>query len=264
MVEDNVAIQIYKQINRMLNEKLNQAKIINHNLEKGLGNENALREVFRDFFPLRFGIAKGKVINSEGSLSKQCDIIIYDQINCPKLFIDENQNQIIPIEGVYYVMEVKTTLNSEKMKESFDNLFSVYNLKNCRRNKSENDLVEVCPPGFGIFAFNDNRSLESINENFNDISIKYPVKESFHCYSITSPGRADVIERKFLVSDLVVLNKTYIHHMHSGDIKYSDYKDFSLGVFLNSLLMKLNWISSTKVSLNSYLKWYNINNYIKD
>src|SRR5262245_11975403 len=107
-----IAKHVSEQLNRMLLAKTGQAELIGHNLEKGLGNEQTLRDLLIAFLPRRFGVAKGKVVNSNGDMSQQLDVIIYDAHNCPSLFVDENKNQIIPIEGVYQVIEVKTTLTA--------------------------------------------------------------------------------------------------------------------------------------------------------
>ena len=87
-----------------------------HSLEKGLSNEEIIRSLLREFLPKTYGVAKGKVANSLGKSSRQSDIIVYDALRCPNLFIDRNRNQVLPVEGVYAVIEVKTELNHSKLK----------------------------------------------------------------------------------------------------------------------------------------------------
>jgi hypothetical protein len=124
---------IFEQLNRMLSEKIAQGNIIEHNLEKGLGGENALRGLLEDFLPSRLGVAKGKVVNFTGDMSRQCDVIIYDRLNGPRLFVDENKNQILPIEGVYAVIEVKTSLTKHTLRviQGTWTLCEVYPVRRC-------------------------------------------------------------------------------------------------------------------------------------
>lgn len=165
----NLAKQIFEQLNRDLMAKAKKSRIIGHNLEKGLGNEEAIRSVLRDFLPRRYGVAKGKVINDSGQTSAHVDVILYDAINFPTLFVDEHRNQILPIESVYGVIEVKTTLTSTLLKEAFKNLHSIYLLKE-RENLSRNPHVTSCPPYLRVLAFKDKRTLTTVCEAVQQIN----------------------------------------------------------------------------------------------
>jgi hypothetical protein len=144
---ENAVRGIFEQLNRTLAEKSRTSRAIDHNLEMGLANEQALRDVLIAYLPRKYGVTKGKVVNKNGQLSRHCDVIIYDALNCPSLYLDDNRNQILPIDGVYMVWEVKTSLTRGKLEEAFVNLSSVYNLLGNRPNRSMNDFVEVRPPG---------------------------------------------------------------------------------------------------------------------
>lgn len=82
---------------------------IDHPGTKGDSLENVWIEWLRTYLPGRYCIDKAIVIDSEGSLSHQIDLVIYDQHHTPFVF---NQNGIkyIPAEGVYAVFEVKPDL----------------------------------------------------------------------------------------------------------------------------------------------------------
>jgi len=75
-------------------------------LEYGLGTENIVRTLMREMMPMKYGIGKGKLINGNGASTRHLDLIVYDQLNLPTLFIDEHQNQILPIESAYAVIEI--------------------------------------------------------------------------------------------------------------------------------------------------------------
>jgi hypothetical protein len=127
-IPNTIAKAVAEQLSRMLNAAKGKAELIGHNLEKGLGNEEALRSLLSWFLPHRFGVAKGKIANAFGGLSKHLDVVIYDALGCPTLFLDENRNQILPVEGVYAAVEVKTTLDASKLRQAFVTLASVNEL----------------------------------------------------------------------------------------------------------------------------------------
>ena len=165
-----VSKSISEQLHRMLAVKRGQSELLRHPLEKGLGIEESLRNLLRTFLPRKFGVAKGKIANSEGDMGKQLDVIIYDALDCPSLFVDENQNQILPIERVYGAIEVKTTLDATNLDDAFRNLKSVHDLKE-RTDVSTNDFQVICPPWLRVFAFSDRRSLKTIAKQFDALSL---------------------------------------------------------------------------------------------
>jgi len=249
-----VAKAIAEQLHRMLYTKKQQAELLKHNLEKGLGNEQALRDLLVWFLPRRFGIGKGKIVNSKGEMSRQLDIIIYDALQCPTLFIDENENQILPVEGVYGVIEVKTTLTASTLKDAFDNLHTVYSLKP-RLNVSTNDFLILCPPSLQVFAFSDQRSLNVIANQFSDLSSSYVVERSYSSYSKKSPGFKEHTGRQFLISSVNVLGKGCVLHMLDGKIKNYDWGEYTLGMFIMGILEEFYEVMLPPFVPINYLNW---------
>jgi hypothetical protein len=249
-----LARHISEQFNRMLLAKTGQAELLSHNLEKGLGNEQALRDLLIAFLPRKFGVGKGKVANAIGEMSKQLDVIVYDAINCPTLFVDENKNQILPIEGVYCVIEVKTTLTSQTLSEAFSNLASVYDLS-CRSNVSTNEKVTCCPPYLEVFAYNDSRTLVQIAKQFRKLSKAYPVNKSCYSYTEKSPAFDEHTGDNYLISSVYILNKGKVHHMLNGSIKIRDFGEYTLGMFLTTLIAHFDDIEMPPVRITNYLNW---------
>lgn len=90
----------------------------------GALNEDAIAEVVRGFLPRRFGVeVNALVIDHTGETSRQCDIVIYDDEAVPKYF-----RKVFPVERVYAVIEVKTTLTSQRVAEAIEVLGSVSRL----------------------------------------------------------------------------------------------------------------------------------------
>lgn len=77
---------------------------------KGDSLENVWIEWLRTYLPNRYNVDKAIVIDSDGNLSDQIDLVIYDQQYTPFVF-NQNETLYIPAEGVYAVFEVKPDLS---------------------------------------------------------------------------------------------------------------------------------------------------------
>lgn len=115
-----------------LNSSLRQVECIvnNHNLYEGIIIENILRSFLRSIMPKRIGITQG-FVEKQGSLSPQCDIIMYNQIDYAPIY-SYGEISILPAESVIAVIEVKKTINESgfvKVLESFDRLTEMGVLK---------------------------------------------------------------------------------------------------------------------------------------
>lgn len=158
---------IYNQIQSEV-EFINE--LIHHQGLKGEGNESIIRDLIKRFIPKKYGIGTGIVIDRNGNSSKQCDIIIYDNYHYPEIFTLSNIH-IFPVDLVYAVIEVKTTLDNKQAKLSIDNIRSVrkldyikesfrvnpaepIDLKNKDWTMWENKVTE--PPLGLVFAYQSN------------------------------------------------------------------------------------------------------------
>ncbi|WP_318446630.1 DUF6602 domain-containing protein [Photobacterium leiognathi] len=98
-----------------------------HQGVKGAANEQALINILERFLPKKYSIGTGIIIDRLGNQSKQCDIVIYDGFNYPEIF-GQTPIKFFPIDFVYAVIEVKTTLDQKKMLEACENIKSVKSL----------------------------------------------------------------------------------------------------------------------------------------
>jgi hypothetical protein len=100
------------------NRKLPHAGLV------GSENENAIADVIRQFLPPKFGVdVNALVIDRFGKVSKQIDIVIYDATQASFF------RKVYPVEIVYGVIEVKTSMSSSEAKLTFENLASVSHLE---------------------------------------------------------------------------------------------------------------------------------------
>ena len=107
----------------LLNE-LSQVKtfIKKHNPTIGTLTEEILRKFLATFLPKGVSVEQGFVVDNNGELSKQVDIIIYDsQLYAPYYRI--NDIVVVPNASVLAIVEVKTTVKSKTAFHDIINYF---------------------------------------------------------------------------------------------------------------------------------------------
>lgn len=84
---------------------------IHHQGSKGDATEDKWIEFFRTYLPKRYNIDKAMVIDHEGNVSQQIDIVVYDALYTPFIF-NHDGFKYIPAESVYAVFEVKQDIKN--------------------------------------------------------------------------------------------------------------------------------------------------------
>lgn len=167
------------------------SRLTEHNAELGRMNEMHLVKILRRYLPAKFGIGTGFIQcgGSDPRQSPQCDIIIYDAINNAPLYSSDAWS-IFPIEMVYGVIEVKTTLDGGQLKDAFQKCsriramtaqdgsasgnksYQVYGSVPTSSDKPEERLaaVGICkhklPPRFFIFGYGGFETSEGFEGSF--------------------------------------------------------------------------------------------------
>ena len=113
--------------NKMLVDFNEISQQVNHSGEKGKVREKVLIEFLKKYLPKKYSIGQGEIIDIEGNISPQCDIVIYDAINYP-LFLIEDDYQLFPIESVYCVIEVKSKLDNSEIKDCVSKIKTIKSL----------------------------------------------------------------------------------------------------------------------------------------
>lgn len=101
--------------------------LTDHGTLVGTGTEHGWFGLLRAFLPRRYGVATGKVVDSNGRQSEQLDLVIYDTFYSPLLFILGDAT-FVPAESVYAVFEVKQTLDKRHLDAAADKAESVRRL----------------------------------------------------------------------------------------------------------------------------------------
>ena len=97
----------YRYMNRMLVEELEIAS--KHGTLTGGYREQTWMDLFRRIIPKKYSLAQGvMIIDSDGRISKEVDIAVYDEQYTPYIF-QYNALKFIPIEAVAVVIECKST-----------------------------------------------------------------------------------------------------------------------------------------------------------
>jgi hypothetical protein len=245
-------VDVYRQISETISTKAKGSALINHALETGLSNEEILRDSLREILPRKYAVAKGKIVNAAGVMSKQCDIIIYDAQSCPTIFVDGNKNQILPVEGVYAIMEVKTRLTHEKLAEGFRNIRSSKTLAS-PLNVSTNDHMKIIAPLGFIIAYKDTRSLEAIFDDYVKLNECYHTKIRSLSYDKKSAGYKTQKSTAFVIERLLVVGKGEVFYMYNGHAVMMQTGRDALAFFITSLLVHLNEMRLPVASLLGYL-----------
>ena len=96
----------------------------------GSAKEKAVRMKLELLLPNFVGVGTGCIIDTSGQTSKQCDIVIYEKEFCPVFSINGNpETTYYPCESVIAIGEIKSSLNSEQLLDSFNKIKSVKSLK---------------------------------------------------------------------------------------------------------------------------------------
>ena len=114
-----------------LNAAINLIRdLVPHSGEIGTLIEQQFRSQLSEILPEKIGVSHGFVVDSNGEISKQMDIILYDRLNTPRILANDG-TQMFPVEATYACGEVKTKLNSKELKDSFEKCLSYKRL--CRK-----------------------------------------------------------------------------------------------------------------------------------
>jgi hypothetical protein len=104
---------LLRQYEATVSSRSREAGIVRHAADRGGNREAILRSYLAQHLPKKYGVIKGEVITKAGGHSHSADVLIYDAINCPVLYVSDTQ--VLPIEGVYGVIEVKSRLSRAEL-----------------------------------------------------------------------------------------------------------------------------------------------------
>jgi hypothetical protein len=77
--------------------------------------ETSVREYFKRMLPSKFYVTHGHLIDIDGQVSPQLDMIIADNFNLPSLMTTKDGTEYVPIDSVYAIGEIKSTYYKSQM-----------------------------------------------------------------------------------------------------------------------------------------------------
>lgn len=110
MATINLKELFYDLQKQMISKHMTNRRGIGHPGTKGDASELNWIEWLKTYLPKRYCVDKAFVIDCNGNISDQIDIVIYDQQYSPFVF-NQDGAIYIPAESVYAVFEVKQELN---------------------------------------------------------------------------------------------------------------------------------------------------------
>ncbi len=182
-----------------------------NNLMKGEELEDLLMRCLENI--LNCGIGKGFVVNNKGEFSKQCDLILYRNslLKFPPYF----RNNTFPIELVYGIIEVKTSLNKSELKECIEKIKVFKSIIPSSKGPPSHDPFGV------IFSFKGNK-LNTIAKNYDEI--RKSIGENFYLPNFI-----------YNLSEGIILHGESMNHsslcLHSYQFREEYYKSCPLSVF---------------------------------
>jgi hypothetical protein len=117
---------LFVTLSERLSTGFEKARQIAHPGEHGSEVEAALTGFLKQHLPRRFGVGTGFVVDLKNNVSAQSDIVLYDALNCPRLFTTSDGDggfDYYPVDGVYGVVLVTDQkLGHTKLKADMDNI----------------------------------------------------------------------------------------------------------------------------------------------
>ncbi len=182
---------------------------IQHNGEKGTARENLLGEYLRKYIPEKFCFSKGTIVDYKDTQSRQVDIIIHDKFMTPYL-VDMDSTKVIPIESVYSVIEVKSTLTKEELRKSIKNIASV------RKLQKKTVTGYAFPTAGLVFAYDSDASLETVYKNLVELSNEVEIDERISCVCILNKGIILPIDKNGIKNVVLLPNENSIYAMFNN------------------------------------------------
>lgn len=258
--------ELFGSLQKQMVAQLNTNRdFITHPGSKGDSLENVWIEWLKCYLPSRYCVDKAIVIDSNGDLSHQIDLVIYDQQYTP-FVLNQNGIKYIPAEGVYAVFEVKPDLKGKVEKDNFFQ-YTGKKIESVRRLKRTSvGIINAgvsCPPrpltkilgGFlastNTFTRKNNNTIEKHLRSLTGLqSIEIGCAIDYGCFYVNYKGIEDINNKDYTKRILDYYNKRKLEK-----VVFSD-EENSLVTFFLQLTRYLQQSIGTvaAIDLNAYAK----------
>lgn len=135
-------IEALRKSANKLDAEFNMSKLITHAASKGAFREYIMKNIVRPYLPKRFGISGGECFDVNGAVSKQLDLVIYDDLY--SYVIPYDGYMLFPFESIYGNVEIKSHLGKS------DFLDAILNIESMKRLFREMPNACQVVPSFSI------------------------------------------------------------------------------------------------------------------
>jgi hypothetical protein len=239
---------------------------------KAAGNqvEQAIRDYFKRILPSTYYVTHGHLIDKNGIVSPQLDIIISDTKNLPSLQRAKDGTEYVPIESVYAIGEIKSTFyKSKNYIQSFSDV-----LKGIYQEMHRDNVAFMSNPFMSINMGSPNKIysfmlfVDKGNFKFEDVAKTYITNDNSYLPATTILLNAGVVSYCKLPSDGVeYVEYTQYPWQESGEnwdwrfVEYCGYPDSNgslegnhLAFLYRNILEHINKSLLNKPDLSGYAK----------
>ncbi len=175
-------------------------KSVPHNLTKGEAREAVVLKTFlKPYLPSRYSIARGIIVDIDNKHSKAQDLVIFDAFNSPILEDLEAAKLFFP-ESVFAIIEVKSLLTREELKDILEKSITVWEL---RRTVSPSLTVApgIIVPSYQIatlcmgFCYVSKLTIKEARDELRNLRSKMPTSHalSLICILQDKNGKAGLV-----------------------------------------------------------------------
>lgn len=125
---------------------------INHHGLEGQIRELGAKECIEPFLTQSYCCGTGKVIDTSQSISDQMDLVVYHRKVAPPILVNRDLG-LFPVECVKYVIEVKSTLTADEIRDTNKKFRSITNLKSFPRRDTDGNTTYGVLPTTVLLAF---------------------------------------------------------------------------------------------------------------
>ncbi|MGC1375946.1 MAG: DUF6602 domain-containing protein [Anaerolineales bacterium] len=256
-------IETFRHHSQVLSAKSSALEVIHHDGDRGAEREDLLSELLTPLLPEKIGIGRGEIMATNGNWSKQEDLILYDKLNCPRLFVG-SRSQIFPIESVATIIEVKTSLGTKEIQDATKNISEAKMLsKSGMSTHISSGSIGFGPPTpvLGcLFAYRLNLKPETFYQKWIESQLSIPPEQRINLVCILNECTIVFVDKIFYLWDNLSADLM-------NSITFFESKEDSLLTFFLNLSRVLaeyhfgtpdlfKYVFSNNQSLTFQMKWF--------
>lgn len=155
-------VELFQSIAQGIRGEFDVVRQIPHRGESGRGTEEVLKSFLKRHLPARFDVSAGFVVGRDGAVSRQCDVLVVDALNCPQLLRTEGIG-MFPVDGVVSLIEVTQRLHRTKCRTDGVKIAQVRGMESALQGWYIQDFQDSAPLGV-IFAESSESPLRGLAE----------------------------------------------------------------------------------------------------